>query len=73
MIETRNGKLTKREIVRRIYWRGVMGVTSNEYSFSYLARRIGKTIPQMLQFVKYMRDHSGIDFYIKGRNVVFTF
>lgn len=76
MVEKRNGKLTKREIVRRIYWRSLMGVTDNTYSIAYIARRIGLDRSKTVQFMNWMRDHKSVNFVesgTKGHTLTFIY
>lgn len=69
-IEKRNGKLTKREIVRRIYDRAKNG-GAKKYAISYLARRMDVDVEQAFQICQWLSDHMGLYSLRSGRNVVF--
>lgn len=75
-IEKRNGKLTKREIVRRMS-RIALQNGSEKYrtfGFAYLTRRLRfKKISEMISLVSWMAENTHINLHFQGRNVVFEF
>lgn len=67
-----NGKLTKREVVRRMARRAMADENTPVYSIGYVARRIGKTVPQTKQFLSWMNQHTNIELGFSKRSVVFA-
>ena len=57
-MKKRNGKLTKKEIVKRIYFRAHHGLTASKYSIAYIARRIDKTVEDTFNFIKYLERNN---------------
>ncbi len=55
-IERRNGRLTKRETIRRIAARAVFGLSKTRYTDTYVARRINKTPEEARQIVRVTID-----------------
>jgi len=67
-----NGKLNKRETIRRMYERAMNGESSTRMSFSYVARRLGFDVITMKRFVIWMKYHSNVNLHFEGRMIVFT-
>ena len=65
--------LTKRDTVRRMYYRAIRNVGVRRMSFSYVARAIGKSVHEMIYFIGWMKRNDIVDFHIEGRNIVFDF
>ena len=70
-IVKRNGKLTKRETIRRMYQRVLNDESSEKMAFSYMARRLSLTISEMISFMQWMQKNADINFITEGRNVIF--
>jgi len=75
-IEKRNGKLTKREIVRRMSQ--VALKNGSKYfctkGFAYMTRRLGfEKVADMICLVSWMAANTNINLHFQGRNVVFDF
>ena len=70
---TYSNKLSKRAIVRRMWLRAISGKTVNNYNMKYVARRLGKTVPQTRQIVCWMNDNNMIRASVVGANFLFTF
>jgi len=71
-IETVNGKLTRREIVRRIARRALAEEGSPIVSLAYLARRFHYTLGQTKYFLTYCKDVGIVDCVIVRDSVVFA-
>ena len=73
-IQKRNGKLTKREIVRRM---SVVALkngskTYRTFGFAYMTRRLGfEKVSDMISLVSWMVENTHINLHIQNRNVVF--
>jgi hypothetical protein len=73
-IEKINGKLTKREIIRRIASRAAFGATPSVYNVKYVARRIGRDPEATKQIVKYVvRNLTGFSVNTTKHNFEFSF
>jgi hypothetical protein len=67
-----NDKLTKREVLRRMWLRSVTGANpSSDYSLAYVARRIGKSIKATVQFVRYLTKVGQVNATIERHLVIF--
>jgi len=69
---TIGGKMTKREALRQMWSRAVEGESSRRMAMSYVARRIGKTVPEARQFVRDLNRLHMIASYFDKRSVVFV-
>jgi hypothetical protein len=72
IVVQRNGKLTKREIIRRMWLRSVVGANPAEgYSLAYVARRIGEDISSTKSFLRWMVRHAMANATVDRRLVMF--
>lgn len=68
-----NGKLAKRAIIRRMWFRAISGQTVNHYNMKYVARRINKTVNETRQIVRWMTENHLILAKEVGADFVFSF
>lgn len=66
-----NGKLTKREVVRRMAERAIAGESSQVMAVSYVARRINQTVAQTYNFLRSLNRMGMVDLAFSKRSVVF--
>lgn len=71
-IECINGKLTRREIVRRIARRALAEEGSPIMPLAYLARRFNYTVAQTKYFLTYCKDVGIVDLVFVRDSVVFA-
>ena len=72
-IQTVNGKLTKREIVRRMYEGAAAEERASRYALSYIARRLSLTIDQTRYFLTRLTVLGMIEAHFDKKSVVFDF
>jgi hypothetical protein len=66
-----NGRLTKREILRRIYGRAISEATSDVYNKKYVARRVGVSVERCEQMLRWMSANMNLGVEVEASNFVF--
>lgn len=69
----RDGRLTKRAIIRRRWYRAITGQIPATTNLKYLARAVNLSPAECAHYVRWMSENDGITGKIVGANVVFTF
>lgn len=71
IIEKRNGKMTKREIIRKMWLYGTSGERSDRMALSYVARRLGFDIQTAKNFIMALNRLGFIASFFDKHSVVF--
>jgi hypothetical protein len=67
-----NGHMTKREIVRQMAERAMADESSPVMAVSYVARRIGYTVPQAYNFLRAVNRLGIVELGFSKKSVVFA-
>ncbi len=65
-------KMSKREIVRKMYVRALRSGNSH-YSISYIARRLSLSIEKTFYFLNWMSKHNGVTFVKYDHSITFVY
>ena len=71
-LSTRNGRMTKRAVIRGMALRALSGESSQVHAISYVARRIDESIPTTKSFLRWMAKNEGVELYFSKRSVIFS-
>ena len=71
-VTKRNGKMTKREIIRAMYVRAMQGDSSQLMCFASIKRSLDiDDDATMIRFMTWMKNNTFINCKIAGRNILF--